>query len=55
MEYENRVWFVNKTTQNDLIDKLGDDSEAWINQEIDLRTESLTKGSDILEIIYLKK
>jgi hypothetical protein len=52
---ENRVWFVNKTTQNDLIDKLGNDTETWINQEIDLRIESLTKGSDILDIIYLKK
>ena len=52
---ENRVWFVNKTTQNDLIDKLGDDTDAWINQEIDLVVESLRKGSETIEIIYLKK
>lgn len=45
-----RVWIVNKTTRNYLIDKLGTDESKWVGEKIELEVQKQRK----LKVIYAK-
>lgn len=50
MKTNKRLWIINKTTRNFLIDSLGKDESTWIGKSIDLEVQKQRK----LKVIYAK-
>lgn len=49
-----RVWRINGTSLNFLIDKIGSDESKWIDEKIELITKEMLVQNKLIDVIFAK-